>query len=76
MWCAVIFFVAGLGPSRVHELCASGHDALLFVSSSSLHVAHPPPSVRLFVSERPFVASRKSEKFQTGEILGGMHGLT
>lgn len=36
-----------------------------------------PPSVRLFVSGRSFVASRKlKKKFRTGEILGGMHGLT
>lgn len=80
VWCAAMVLLRRIGSGpEVHEPCASGHDALLGVRSLALLVCMSlirPPSVRLFVSGRSFVASRKSKKFRTGEILGGMHGLT
>lgn len=74
VWCAAIVLLRriGRGPECMNLVQAA---MLLYcVCFLGLHVAHPPPSVRLFVSGWSFVASRKSKSFKLVRSLVGCMG--
>lgn len=75
VWCAAIVSLQDWAVPRAHQLCAGGHDVLLCVPSC--FACCSPAPIRSFVRIRMAVRCESEvEKFRTGEILGGMHGLT
>lgn len=83
VWYGVVWWVLamvllrriGSGPECMNLVqAATMLSCVRSLALLGLHVAHPPPSVRLFVSGRSFVASRKSKSFKLVRSLVGCMG--
>lgn len=82
-WCGVVCHGVFLLQDWAHPACMNFVQAATMLCSvcsfyplalQALHVAHPPPSVRLLVSGRALVASREAKSFELVRSLVGCMG--